>query len=68
MSPRDASFDEDLNWFAGVCRVVKGFKNLKLGAIGARPSAFNTVRFLRRFWRHMEFLWKPLIFLKSLEQ
>lgn len=45
VSPRDASFDEDLNWFAGVCRVVKGFKNLKLGAIGARPSAFNTVRF-----------------------
>ncbi len=45
VSPRDTSFKEDLKWFAGVCRVVKGLKNIKLGAIGARPNAFNTVRF-----------------------
>lgn len=45
ISPQDPSFKEDLNWFAGVCRVVKGLKNIKLGAIGARPTAFNTVRF-----------------------
>lgn len=45
VNPEEDSFKEDLNWFAGVCRVVKGLKNLKLGAIGARPGAFNTVRF-----------------------
>ena len=45
VSPQDKSFKEDLKWFAGVCRVVNGLKNIKLGAIGARPGAFNTVRF-----------------------
>jgi len=45
VSPQDAIFKEDLKWFAGVCRVVNGLKNIKLGAIGARPAAFNTVRF-----------------------
>ena len=38
-------FAQDLQWFAGVCRVVNGFKNLRIGAIGARPTAFNTVRY-----------------------
>jgi L-fucose isomerase-like protein len=28
-----------------VCRVVKGLRNLRVGAIGARPAAFNTVRY-----------------------
>ncbi|MBE0478840.1 fucose isomerase, partial [Candidatus Aerophobetes bacterium] len=45
ISPQDTSFKQDLNWFCGVCRIVKGWKNIKLGAIGARPGAFNTVRF-----------------------
>jgi L-fucose isomerase-like protein len=38
-------FKQDLDWFAGVCRVVKGLRNLRIGAIGARPTAFNTVRY-----------------------
>lgn len=38
-------FAKDLEWFAGVCRVVKGLRNLRIGAIGARPAAFNTVRY-----------------------
>jgi L-fucose isomerase-like protein len=38
-------FGRDLDWFAAVCRVVKGFRNLRVGAIGARPAAFNTVRY-----------------------
>jgi L-fucose isomerase-like protein len=40
-----AEFASDLQWFAAVCRVVKGFRNLRVGAIGARPTAFNTVRY-----------------------
>jgi L-fucose isomerase-like protein len=38
-------FRRDLDGFAAVCRVVRGLKNLRIGAIGARPAAFNTVRY-----------------------
>src|ERR1039457_3205407 len=38
----------DLEWFSAVCRIVKGLKNLRIGAIGARPTAFNTVRYSER--------------------
>jgi len=44
-SPDSEEFAKDLQWFAAVCRVVKGFRNLRVGAIGARPTAFNTVRY-----------------------
>ena len=44
-APDSPEFARDLTWFTSVCRVVKGFKNLRLGAIGARPTAFNTVRY-----------------------
>jgi L-fucose isomerase-like protein len=45
VSPDSDAFKKDLEWFAGVCRVVKGLRNLRIGAIGARPAAFNTVRY-----------------------
>jgi L-fucose isomerase-like protein len=38
-------FQHDLAWFAATCRVVNGFRNLRIGSIGARPTAFNTVRY-----------------------
>lgn len=44
-SPDSKEFEEDLAWFAAVCRIVNGFRNLRVGSIGARPSAFNTVRY-----------------------
>jgi L-fucose isomerase-like protein len=44
-SPDSPEFARDLQWFAAVCRVVNGFRNLRVGAIGARPAAFNTVRY-----------------------
>ncbi len=44
-APDSAAFAKDLAWFAGVCRVVRGLRGLRVGAIGARPAAFNTVRF-----------------------
>jgi L-fucose isomerase-like protein len=43
--PSDESFALDLRDFAGVCRVVKGLRKVRIGAIGARPGAFNTVRY-----------------------
>jgi L-fucose isomerase-like protein len=38
-------FKKELDDFASVCRIVKGLKNARFGAIGARTGAFNTVRF-----------------------
>jgi L-fucose isomerase-like protein len=44
-APTSPEFAKDLAWFTSVCRVVRGMKNLRIGAIGARPAAFNTVRY-----------------------
>jgi L-fucose isomerase-like protein len=44
-APDSQEFAKDLQWFAAVCRIVNGFRNLRVGAIGARPAAFNTVRY-----------------------
>jgi len=41
----DESFRADLARFAAVCRVVRGMRQVRIGAIGARPGAFNTVRY-----------------------
>src|SRR5271155_5215404 len=44
-APDSDIFRKDLDWFAGVCRVVKGLRRVRIGALGARPAAFNTVRY-----------------------
>ena len=41
----DDSFIHDLKNFVAVCRVVKGMRKVRIGAVGARPGAFNTVRY-----------------------
>lgn len=43
--PEDPSFITDLQNFIATCRVVRGLRNVRIGAIGARPGAFNTVRY-----------------------
>jgi L-fucose isomerase-like protein len=45
VAPGSAEFAADLEWFAAVCRVANGLRRLRIGAIGARPAAFNTVRY-----------------------
>jgi len=42
---KDPSFIEDLNQFTATCRVVNGLRKVRIGAVGARPTAFNTVRY-----------------------
>jgi len=49
-SLKSPEFTADLEWFSAVCRIVKGLKNLKIGSIGARPAAFNTVRYSERIF------------------
>ena len=31
--------------FASICRVVRGLRSARIGAMGARPEAFKTVRY-----------------------
>jgi len=45
VTPSDPSFQADLIDFISVCRVVRGLRNVRIGAVGARPGAFNTVRY-----------------------
>jgi L-fucose isomerase-like protein len=45
VDPDSASFRADLGRFISICRVVRGLRSVRIGAIGARPAAFNTVRF-----------------------
>ena len=43
--PLSDKFAAQVHDFARVCRVVKGMKNVTLGVVGARTTAFKTVRF-----------------------
>ncbi len=43
--PSSQQFRENLDEFAAVCRVVRGMRRFNLGCIGARTTAFKTVRF-----------------------
>jgi L-fucose isomerase-like protein len=52
VAPDSDSFKEDLKAFAATCRIVKGLRNLRVGVIGARPAAFNTVRFSEKLMEH----------------
>lgn len=45
VAPQSDAFALNIRDFARVCRVVKGMKSLTVGAIGARTTAFKTVRF-----------------------
>jgi L-fucose isomerase-like protein len=52
VAPASDSFKADLSAFAATCRVVRGLKNLRVGVLGARPAAFNTVRFSEKLLEH----------------
>lgn len=44
VAPSSQRFAENIDHFDRVCRVVEGMNDMKVGAIGARTSAFKTVR------------------------
>ena len=44
VKPLSEEFKNDLCRFAAICRVVKGMRSFNIGAIGARTTAFKTVR------------------------
>ena len=43
--PLSEAFAQNLRDFAAICRVVNGMKRCNIGCIGARTTAFKTVRF-----------------------
>ena len=43
--PNSPAFAQNLRDFAGICRVTGGMKRFTVGAIGARTTAFKTVRY-----------------------
>ena len=45
MNPKTKAFESEINQFASVCRVVNGLRHCRVGALGARTTAFNTVRY-----------------------
>jgi len=45
VAPDSEGFRQDLRQFAATCRVVRGLPGSRFGMLGARPSAFITVRF-----------------------
>ncbi|HXH51630.1 MAG TPA: L-fucose/L-arabinose isomerase family protein [Terriglobia bacterium] len=59
-APSSQVFKDDLNSFAATCGIVKGLKNLRVGVIGARPAAFNTVRFSEKLLEHAGITVEPL--------
>jgi L-fucose isomerase-like protein len=45
VEPDSDSFRQDLSDFAATCRVTRSLGKLRIGALGARPQAFKTVRY-----------------------
>ncbi|MGB9601474.1 MAG: L-fucose/L-arabinose isomerase family protein, partial [Limisphaerales bacterium] len=50
VNPGEKSFIQDIQNFVVTCRAVKALKGLRVGAIGARPAAFNTVRYSEKLF------------------
>ena len=46
----DPRFREDLVQFVQTCKVVRGLSRVRIGAVGARPNAFNTTRFSEKLF------------------
>jgi L-fucose isomerase-like protein len=44
VNPGEQIFADHLRQFAGICRMVKGMRRMNIGSIGARTTAFKTVR------------------------
>ncbi len=60
VAPNSDAFRKDLAWFSAICRVVRGFTNLRIGSIGARPAAFNTVRYSEKLLERSGISVEPL--------
>jgi L-fucose isomerase-like protein len=53
VDPTSEGFRADLRRFVSTCRVVRGLRTARIGALGARPAAFNTVRYSEKLLERM---------------
>ena len=60
VDPESENFREDIRQFSAVCRIVRGLKSARIGVVGARPSAFNTVRFSEKILERVGISVEPL--------
>lgn len=60
VDPESAEFSADLQRFTSICRIVRGLKHARIGIIGARPAAFNTVRFSEKLLERSGISVEPL--------
>jgi L-fucose isomerase-like protein len=45
VDPDSEEFKDEMTKFLGICNTVRGLRKARLGAVGARPNAFKTVRY-----------------------
>ena len=45
MHPLSKEFEKELADFVGICRIVKRMKHMRIGVLGARTTAFKSVRY-----------------------
>jgi L-fucose isomerase-like protein len=55
-----AEFTKDIVKFAGICRVTRGLKGLRVGAIGTRPIGFQTMRFSEKLLQKFDITIVPV--------
>ena len=48
----DPRFRQDLIRFVQTCKVVRGLSRVRIGAVGARPNAFNTTRYSEKLFEN----------------
>jgi L-fucose isomerase-like protein len=58
--PESQEFRQDLARFSAICRIVRGLKGARVGVIGARPAAFNTVRFSEKIFERAGISVEPM--------
>ncbi|MCB0154900.1 MAG: L-fucose/L-arabinose isomerase family protein [Anaerolineae bacterium] len=50
VAPNSDEFKAEMRKFMGLCNTVKGLRRARLGAVGARPNAFKTVRYSEKLF------------------
>ena len=50
LDPNSDEFATEIDKFAAICRTVNGLTSARIGAIGARPGAFKTVRYSEKLF------------------
>jgi len=66
VSPNSEEFKKDLEWFAGVCRIVKGLKNLRIGRLAPGLLPSTPCATAKSCWKLVASRSKRSIFLKFL--